>query len=130
MRLTIAEDGLIRGGEINISLNDVADIYEANYSVRVDLGKKVFGKWIPIPGYSTSGTFRVPKRYLSESWLASQDFFVVDGVSFARVNADLYNVEGPGWSGGVELFRDGFDPVEFNEIMVRWREYTIRARRT
>ena len=130
MIYSIVESGIIRGGTLTIDLNLLEDVYEANYSLDVKLGKRVFGKWIPLPGFSKSGSVRINKLYLSEDFIRNNDTFTVNGKTFQREALDLFSVNTDGIVIEIGVSYDGNDPIEITSIETEFNGYSIKAIKT
>ena len=127
MIYSILESGIIRGGTLTIDLNLLEDVYEANYSLDVKLGKKIFGRWVPLPGFSKSGSVRIDKQYLSEDFIKANDSFTVNGKTFQKEAYDLLSVATDGIVIQIGISYDGNDPVEITSIATSFGSYNITA---
>ena len=128
MRYNIEQSGLIRGGTVDVTLNDMGDVYDCQWSAEIKLGKKIFGKWIPLPGFSKSGSERISKDVLSEAYIRENDAFKYGSFAFYK-QADDHLTTGQNNDVNIDLYLrfDGMDPVEINMIYVEWNGYKVTA---
>jgi hypothetical protein len=128
MRYNIVESGMIRGGSLEVNLTLLEDTYQADWSADIKLGKRVFGKWLPLPGFSKSGSERIPKDLLSEEYIRTNDTLSVKGYVFTKQAMDHFTT-GQNNDVNIDLFFrfDANDPAEIVTIYVEWNNFKVTA---
>lgn len=128
MKFRILESGMIRGGSLDVVLHENGDVYDCDYSAELKLGKKVFGKWIALPGISRSGSARIDRKYLSETYIANMTGDIdISGVVVSKSSDSLLRFRKNDVVGFVTISMDGLDPVEIIGLEVTWGGYKVTA---
>jgi hypothetical protein len=126
MKYEIKENGVVCGGEANLNLKLLGDIYLVEYDGYIKLGKKVFGKFIG-KTQDFRGSYRIIKRVLGESFLKKTKTFEVDGILFKKKSDTSFEGTTKGTKITIYLKFDSKDPVDIIKIHAENKIATCEA---
>ena len=118
MKLSSGKSGPILDAVVKATLNQVGDVYDVDWKLKVRIGRKVWGKFIG-KTEKESGSIRIPKKNLREEYLRTTETCEIAGLKLKRVKEGHFKFEKGQAKGDVYFGFDGHDPVEIRRIKVK-----------